>query len=172
MITKILNVFLKYYAYFSCVCFTCWDKMPNWIDRYTKSCCGITTLQLRSLTTKMPHYNEALLHTKRSIRAVQDNKVQKFPRHLPAKCFPSDVLEPDSRCEPSAARSNQNLCRKMLVLVVVYYRKRCERFSKISKAMSDNVLILATDFHDAYQKLESFIDRCIKQNVKLKFSKI
>ena len=35
----------------------------------------------------------------------------------------------------------------------------------------DNILILATDPMDGYSKLETFLDRCIKHNVKLKFAK-
>jgi len=35
----------------------------------------------------------------------------------------------------------------------------------------DNVLILAKDFQDAYDKLDTFLDRCIKHKVVLKFSK-
>jgi hypothetical protein len=35
----------------------------------------------------------------------------------------------------------------------------------------DNILILATDYQDGYKKFEIFLDRCIKHNVVLKFSK-
>lgn len=35
----------------------------------------------------------------------------------------------------------------------------------------DNILLLAYDFEDAYQKFDMFLDRCIKHEVVLKFSK-
>jgi hypothetical protein len=35
----------------------------------------------------------------------------------------------------------------------------------------DNILLLAYDFEDAYQKLDMFLDRCIQHEVVLKFSK-
>jgi hypothetical protein len=35
----------------------------------------------------------------------------------------------------------------------------------------DNILLLAYDFQDAYQKFDMFLDRCIKHEVVLKFSK-
>ena len=35
----------------------------------------------------------------------------------------------------------------------------------------DNILILATDPQDGYEKFEIFLDRCIKHNVKLKLAK-
>lgn len=35
----------------------------------------------------------------------------------------------------------------------------------------DNILILATDYQDAYSKLEIFLDKCLKHNVILKFAK-
>ena len=35
----------------------------------------------------------------------------------------------------------------------------------------DNILILAKSYQDGYEKLETFLDRCIKHNVALKFSK-
>lgn len=38
-------------------------------------------------------------------------------------------------------------------------------------AIFDNILILAHDYDDAYRKLNIVIDRCIKRNVVLKFSK-
>ena len=50
-------------------------------------------------------------------------------------------------------------------------RKIFEDFEDWCILMFDNALILAIDYQDAFQKLEKFIDRCIKHNVKLKFSK-
>lgn len=44
-------------------------------------------------------------------------------------------------------------------------------FSDWAIIIFDNVLILANDHDDAYQKLDRFIDRCIEHNVKLKFAK-
>ena len=44
-------------------------------------------------------------------------------------------------------------------------------FSEWAIVIFDNVLILANDYQDAYNKLEIFIDRCILHNVKLKFKK-
>ena len=35
----------------------------------------------------------------------------------------------------------------------------------------DNILILASDLMDGYRKFETFLDKCIEHNVKLKFSK-
>ena len=35
----------------------------------------------------------------------------------------------------------------------------------------DNLLILATDYQDAYKKFDMFLDRCVQRNVKLKFAK-
>ncbi|MFN9957678.1 MAG: hypothetical protein ACK55I_31615, partial [bacterium] len=38
-------------------------------------------------------------------------------------------------------------------------------------AIYDNILVLAMDYDDAFEKLKSIIDRCEKYNVFLKFSK-
>ena len=38
-------------------------------------------------------------------------------------------------------------------------------------AIFDNVLLLAHDYHDAYEKFVKFIERCLHRNVYLKFSK-
>ena len=51
-----------------------------------------------------------------------------------------------------------------------YVRKMFSDF-EWAVVIFDNILILATDPQDGYQKLETFLDRCIKHNVKLKFSK-
>jgi len=44
-------------------------------------------------------------------------------------------------------------------------------FSDWCIAIFDNLLVLATDYDDAYHKLEIILDRCIERNVYLKFSK-
>ena len=48
-----------------------------------------------------------------------------------------------------------------------------ERFGDLDWAifMFDNVLILAYDYEDAYNKLDQFLDRCIEHHVALKFPK-
>ena len=44
-------------------------------------------------------------------------------------------------------------------------------FSDWCIAIFDNILVLATDYEDAYKKTEIILDRCIERNVYLKFSK-
>lgn len=44
-------------------------------------------------------------------------------------------------------------------------------FSDWCIAIFDNLLVLATDYDDAYRKLDIILDRCIERNVYLKFSK-
>ena len=44
-------------------------------------------------------------------------------------------------------------------------------FSDWCIAIFDNLLVLATDYADAYRKTEIILDRCIERNVYLKFSK-
>jgi hypothetical protein len=44
-------------------------------------------------------------------------------------------------------------------------------FAAWSIAIFDNLLVLATDYNDAYKKTELILDRCRKHNVYLKFSK-
>jgi hypothetical protein len=44
-------------------------------------------------------------------------------------------------------------------------------FSDWAIVIFDNLLVLATDYDDAYRKAEIIIDRCIERNVVLKFSK-
>ena len=51
-----------------------------------------------------------------------------------------------------------------------YVRKMFSDF-EWAVVIFDNILILATDPQDGYTKFETFLDRCIKHNVKLKFSK-
>ena len=51
-----------------------------------------------------------------------------------------------------------------------YLRKTFSDF-EWAVVVFDNILIVATDLMDGYTKPETFLDRCIKHNVKLKFSK-
>jgi len=44
-------------------------------------------------------------------------------------------------------------------------------FSEWSIVIFDNILLLAHDYDDLYDKLDKFFDRCINRNVALKFSK-
>ena len=44
-------------------------------------------------------------------------------------------------------------------------------FAEWSIVLFDNILLLADDYQDAYEKLEKFLDRCIAKNIILKFSK-
>lgn len=44
-------------------------------------------------------------------------------------------------------------------------------FDEWTITLFDNILLLAHDYHDAYQKLERLLDRCIEYNLYLKFSK-
>ena len=44
-------------------------------------------------------------------------------------------------------------------------------FAEWCIAIFDNMLILANDYQDAYNKLDMFLDRCIEKNVILKFAK-
>ena len=44
-------------------------------------------------------------------------------------------------------------------------------FEDWSIVLFDNILLLANDYHDAYAKLELFLDRCIEYNIILKFAK-
>ena len=44
-------------------------------------------------------------------------------------------------------------------------------FEEFTIVIFDNLLVLATDYEDAYRKTELILDRCIQRNVYLKFSK-
>jgi hypothetical protein len=44
-------------------------------------------------------------------------------------------------------------------------------FSEWMITIFDNLLIMAHSYEDAYCKCDLFLDRCVKRNVKLKFSK-
>ena len=44
-------------------------------------------------------------------------------------------------------------------------------FTDWTIAIFDNLLVLATDYQDAYQKLELILDRCLERNIFLKFTK-
>ena len=46
-----------------------------------------------------------------------------------------------------------------------------EDFSDWTIAIFDNLLVLADDYKDAYEKLEMILNRCVERNVILKFSK-
>jgi hypothetical protein len=44
-------------------------------------------------------------------------------------------------------------------------------FAEWAIIIFDNILLLANDFHDAYNKLDMFLDRCGERNIVLQMSK-
>jgi hypothetical protein len=46
-----------------------------------------------------------------------------------------------------------------------------EDFAEWAVVIFDNLLVLATDFEDAYKKVELILEKCMKHNIYLKFSK-